>query len=204
MARAFIIKQGLLVSIAIGLADALVAAPQTTPAGSPYQKWLNEEVTYIITDYERAEFNKLKTDRSRKDFVEQFWLRRDPTPDTKENEYKEEHYRRIVYANDHFASRIPGWKTDRGRIFILFGLPDEIDDHSKGESYTRPPEQGGGTTSTFPFIVWTYRYIEGVGDNVKFEFLDKDASGEFRMTDTTQVQGYDAPPRSFTRNPAGP
>ncbi len=149
---------------------------------TPYKKWLNEDVTYIITDEERKAWKRLSTDDEREQFIEQFWLRRDPTPDTEENEYKEEHYRRIAYANERFASGIPGWKTDRGRIYIIYGPPDEIDDHSSGGTYDRPYEEGGGTTSTFPFVDWTYRYIEGVGTNVKIEFVDTTMSGEFRMT----------------------
>jgi GWxTD domain-containing protein len=149
---------------------------------TPYRKWLNEDVTYIITDEERKAFKRLSTDDEREEFIEQFWLRRDPTPDTEENEYKEEHYRRIAYANEHFPSGIPGWKTDRGRMYIMYGPPDEIDDHSSGGTYDRPIEEGGGTTSSFPFIDWTYRYIDGVGTNVKIEFVDTTMSGEFRMT----------------------
>jgi len=149
---------------------------------TPYRKWLNEDVAYIITDEERKAFKRLSTDDERETFIEDFWLRRDPTPDTEENEYKEEHYRRIAYANERFASGIPGWKTDRGRIYIVYGPPDEIDDHSSGGTYDRPIEEGGGTTSTFPFVDWTYRYIEGVGSNIKIEFVDPSMSGEFRMT----------------------
>jgi GWxTD domain-containing protein len=149
---------------------------------TPYRKWLNEDVTYIITDEERKAWKRLSTDDERENFIEAFWLRRDPTPDTEENEYKEEHYRRIAYANERFASGIPGWKTDRGRIYIVYGPPDEIEDHSSGGTYDRPIEEGGGTTSSFPFVDWTYRYIEGVGSNVKIEFVDTTMSGEFRMT----------------------
>lgn len=149
---------------------------------SPYRKWLNEDVAYIITDEERAAFKRLQTDEEREQFIEQFWLRRDPTPDTVENEFKEEHYRRIAYANEHFASGIPGWKTDRGRIYITYGPPDEIEDHSSGGFYERPPEEGGGETSTYPFQQWRYRYIEGIGNNVIIEFVDTTMSGEFRMT----------------------
>ena len=149
---------------------------------TPYKKWLNEDVSYIITDEERAAFKKLQTDDEREQFIENFWLRRDPTPDTIENEFKEEHYRRIAYANEHFASGIPGWKTDRGRIYITYGPPDEIEDHSSGGFYERPPEEGGGETSTFPFQQWRYRYIDGIGNNVIIEFVDPTMSGEFRMT----------------------
>ncbi len=98
----------------------------------PWKKWLNEDVVYIITDEEKKAFSRLRTDEERQSFVESFWLRRDPTPDTEENEYKEEHYRRIAYANDHYASGIPGWKTDRGMIYIKYGPADEIDSHPSG------------------------------------------------------------------------
>ena len=99
---------------------------------TPYRKWLNEDVAYIITDEERSAFKRLQTDEEREQFIEQFWLRRDPTPDTFENEFREEHYRRIAYANEHYASGIPGWETDRGRIYITFGPPDEIESHPSG------------------------------------------------------------------------
>src|SRR4051794_34143577 len=149
---------------------------------TPYRKWLNEDVAYIITDEERAAFKKLQTDEEREQFIEQFWLRRDPTPDSVENEFKEEHYRRIAYANEHYASGIPGWKTDRGRIYITFGPADEIESHPSGGTYERPPEEGGGTTSTFPFEQWRYRYIEGIGSDIIIEFVDPTMSGEYRMT----------------------
>ncbi|HEY1945754.1 MAG TPA: GWxTD domain-containing protein [Bryobacteraceae bacterium] len=147
----------------------------------PWKKWMSEDVTYIITDEERQAFKRLKTDEERQQFVEQFWLRRDPTPDTEENEYKEEHYRRIAYANDHYASGIPGWKTDRGMIYIKYGAPDEIDSHPSGGSYERPQEEGGGETSTYPFEDWRYRYIEGVGTNTIIEFVDASMSGEYKI-----------------------
>src|SRR5579864_8933482 len=149
---------------------------------TPYRKWLSEDVAYIITDEERTAFKRLQTDDEREQFIEQFWLRRDPTPDTVENEFKEEHYRRIQYANDHFASGIPGWKADRGRIYITFGPPDERDEHPSGGTYERPPEEGGGTTTTFPFEQWRYRYIDGIGNDVNIEFVDPTMTGEYRMT----------------------
>jgi GWxTD domain-containing protein len=155
---------------------------QRDELATPYKKWLNEDVGYIISDEERAAFKRLNNDEERETFIENFWLRRDPSPDTEENEFKEEHYRRIAYANEHFASGIPGWKTDRGRIYITFGPPDEIEDHSSGGFYERPPEEGGGETSTFPFQQWRYRYIEGIGNNIIIEFVDPTMSGEFRMT----------------------
>jgi GWxTD domain-containing protein len=148
----------------------------------PWKKWMSEDVVYIITDEEKQAFKRFKTDEERQQFVEQFWLRRDPSPDTEENEYKEEHYRRIAYANDHYASGIPGWKTDRGMIYIKYGAPDEIDSHPSGGSYQRPIEEGGGETSTFPFEDWRYRYLEGVGTNINIEFVDTTQSGEYHIS----------------------
>ena len=147
-----------------------------------YKKWLNEDVIYIITDEERAAFKQLSNDEERDNFIEAFWQRRDPTPDTVENEYKEEHYQRIAYANEHFASGVPGWKTDRGKIYIMYGKPDEIDAHPSGGSYERPFDEGGGETSTFPFEDWRYRYIEGIGQEVMIEFVDPCMCGEYHMT----------------------
>jgi len=148
----------------------------------PYKKWLDEDVSYIITDEERAAFRQLSNDEERDNFIEAFWQRRDPTPDTEENEYKEEHYQRIAYANEHFAAGVPGWKTDRGRIYIVFGKPDEIESHPAGGSYERPMDEGGGQTSTFPFEDWRYRYIDGIGQEVIVEFVDTCMCGEYHMT----------------------
>ncbi|MBI2149215.1 MAG: GWxTD domain-containing protein [Acidobacteria bacterium] len=146
------------------------------------RKWLDEDVAYIISNEERAAFKALKTDEEREQFIEQFWLRRDPTPDTVDNEFREDHFEKIAYANERFASGIPGWKTDRGRIYIMYGKPDEIESHPSGGTYDRPIEEGGGTTSTFPFETWRYRYIEGIGNEVILEFVDPSMSGEYRMT----------------------
>jgi GWxTD domain-containing protein len=148
----------------------------------PYRKWLSEDVLYIITDEERTAFKRLATDEEREQFIEQFWLRRDPSPDSQENEFKEEHYRRIAYANERYASGIPGWKTDRGRIYITFGPPDEIESHPSGGTYERPFEEGGGTTSTFPFEKWRYRWIQDIGSDIMIEFVDPTMTGEYRMT----------------------
>jgi len=148
----------------------------------PYRKWLEEDVVYIITDEERAAFKQLSNDEERDNFIEAFWQRRDPTPDTEENEYKEEHYQRIAYANEHFAAGVPGWKTDRGRMYIVYGKPDEIESHPAGGTYDRPMEEGGGQTSTFPFEDWRYRYIEGIGQEIIIEFVDTCMCGEYHMT----------------------
>lgn len=147
----------------------------------PWKKWLNQDVVYIITDQERKAFLQLHTDEERQQFVEEFWRRRDPTPDTEENEYEEEIYRRIAYANEHFASGIPGWKTDRGMIYIKYGPPDEKETHPSGGTYERPIAEGGGETSTYPFEDWTYRYIPGIGSNITIEFVDTTMSGEYKI-----------------------
>ncbi|HKD63376.1 MAG TPA: GWxTD domain-containing protein [Candidatus Acidoferrales bacterium] len=149
---------------------------------SQYKKWLNEDVVYIISPEERSAFVHLTTNEEREQFIEQFWQRRNPDPDSAENTFKEEHYRRIAYANEHYASGIPGWKTDRGRIYIMWGPPDEIDSHPSGGSYDRPANEGGGSTSTFPFEDWRYRYLEGIGEDVNIEFVDPTMTGEFHLT----------------------
>lgn len=149
---------------------------------TPYKTWLNEDVVYIITPEERQAFLQLETNEEREQFIEQFWLRRSSNPDLPDNDFKEEHYRRIAYANEHFASGIPGWKTDRGRIYIIWGKPDEIDAHPTGGTYDRPMEEGGGSTTTYPWETWRYRYLEGVGENVILEFVDPSGSGEYHLT----------------------
>ena len=146
-----------------------------------YKDWLDKDVTYIITDEERKAFKKLQTDDEREKFIEEFWRRRDPDPDTDENEFKEQYYERIAYANENFASGIPGWKTDRGRIWIMYGKPDERETHPTGGSYERPSYEGGGSTTTYPFEVWFYRYLAGVGSGVEIEFVDPTGTGEYRI-----------------------
>jgi GWxTD domain-containing protein len=146
-----------------------------------YKDWLEKDVAYIITDEERKAFKKLATDDERERFIEEFWRRRDPDPDTDENEFREEYYERIAYANEHFASGIPGWKTDRGRIWIMYGKPDETETHPSGGSYQREPQEGGGSTTTYPFERWFYRYLPGVGSGVEIEFVDPTGSGEYRI-----------------------
>ena len=148
----------------------------------PYKIWLNQDVPYIISDDERKAFLSLSNDEEREAFIENFWQRRNPNPDSPENEFREEHYRRIQYANDHFAAGKPGWKTDRGHIYIAWGPPDSIDSHPSGGMYERPMDEGGGETSTFPFEVWHYRYLEGLGENIDFEFVDTCQCGDYHFT----------------------
>ncbi len=146
-----------------------------------YKKWLENDVAYIITGDEKKAFKALVTDEERENFIENFWRRRDPNPDTEENEYREEYYERIAYANEHFASGIPGWKTDRGRVYIAWGKPDSIESHPSGGSYDRPSWEGGGSTSTYPFEIWFYRHLDGVGDGLEIEFVDPTGTGEYRL-----------------------
>src|ERR1017187_285246 len=149
---------------------------------TPYKKWLEEEVPYIITNEERAAFLQLQTNEEREQFIEAFWQRRDPTPDTVENEFKEEHYRRIAYANERFSSGIPGWRTDRGRMYIMWGPADQIESHSAGSTYNRPMDEGGGQTTVYGFDDWTYHYLEGIGQNITIEFVDPTGTGEYHIT----------------------
>src|SRR5262249_34369249 len=139
---------------------------------SPYQRWVNEDVLYIINDQERLAFNQLTTDEEREHFIGQFWLRRDPTPGTPENEYKEEHYRRLAASNERFAAPgKPGWTTDRGRMYIIYGPPDELESHPSGDA-----------TTPYPFEQWKYRYIDGVGNDVIISFTDPTKTGIYGMS----------------------
>jgi GWxTD domain-containing protein len=147
----------------------------------PYQKWLNEDVRYIITPEEEAAFLVLPSDQKRDEFIIKFWDRRNPSPGATENIFKEEHYRRLAYANVHFASaNVPGWHTDRGHIYILYGPPDEIEAHPS-KTHERLIEEGGGTTTVYPIEEWRYRHIDGHGDNVVIEFVDTCECGDYKM-----------------------
>ena len=146
------------------------------------KKWLNEDVRWIITDDERKAFMQLSNEEEREKFIESFWDRRNPDPDSEDNAFKDEHYRRIEYANEHFPAGKPGWMTDRGRIYIVFGPADEVESHPSGGSYERPMEEGGGETSTYPFEDWRYRHIDGIGEEVIIEFVDDCMCGAYEMT----------------------
>ena len=160
----------LMATLAVALTAWQATPSQQSHAASPYDKWLNEDVVYIISDQERAAFQKLTTDDERQKFIEQFWQQRDPTPGTVENEFQEEHYRRIAFVNEHFAAtNLVGWKTDRGRIYILYGPPDEIESH--------PSPHAGA-----PFEEWLYHRMDGVGDNIIFRFTDTLLNGEYPLT----------------------
>jgi len=187
----FVLRLVLVSVLATSVTPGVFSQDQQDPANKPrnvkpelkkaYKDWLDKDVSYIITDEERKAFKKLATDDERERFIEEFWRRRDPDPDTDENEFKEEYYERIAYANEHFSSGIPGWKTDRGRIWIMYGKPDERETHPMGGAYERPSYEGGGSTSTYPFEIWFYRYLAGVGSGIEIEFVDPTGSGEYRI-----------------------
>lgn len=155
---------------------------------SYFKSWLEKDVKYIITEEEKAVFVKLQTDEEREQFVEQFWRRRDTDPTTPENEYKEEHYRRIQYANDVFAAGIPGWMSDRGQIYIKYGKPDRIETHPAGGPYQRRWEEGGGRTSTYPFERWEYRNINGIGDDIELEFVDYSGGNLYKLANNPNLK----------------
>ena len=146
-----------------------------------YKKWLENDVPYIITDEEKKAFKALQTDDERENFIENFWRRRDPNPDTEENEFREEYYERIAYANEHFTSGIPGWKSDRGRVYIAWGKPDSVESHPSGGQYNRPSYEGGGETTTYPFETWFYRHLDNIGEGLEIEFVDPTSTGEYRL-----------------------
>jgi GWxTD domain-containing protein len=181
--------------LALGVSTGLAQKTEKTPPVDPstkvrtvkeevkqvYKDWVKKDVAYIITSEEKKAFNQLKTDDERENFIENFWRRRDPNPDTEENEFREQYYERIAYANEHFASGIPGWMTDRGKIYITWGKPDSVESHPSGGSYDRPSYEGGGSTTTYPFEVWFYRHLDGVGDGIEIEFVDPTGTGEYRI-----------------------
>lgn len=181
----------LVTGVSFGLAQTPKETPTQDVSSKPikvgkevskiYQDWKNKDVKYIITKDEKKAFDQLKTDEERENFIENFWRRRDPNPDTEENEFREEYYERIAYANENFASGIPGWMTDRGRIYIAWGKPDSVESHPAGGAYDRPTYEGGGQTTTYPFEVWFYRHLEGVGDGIEIEFVDPTGTGEYRI-----------------------
>jgi GWxTD domain-containing protein len=150
-----------------------------------YKDWPRREVALIISAEEIKAYEKLQTDEEREQFIRDFWGMRDPSPDTEENEFKDEYYERMAYADEHFTSGKPGRLSDRGRIYIKFGKPDSIDSHPTGGSYERESYEGGGSTTTYPFEKWFYRNIPGVRSGVEIEFVDPTGSGEYRMARNT-------------------
>ncbi len=166
----------------------LLAQGQKQEIPQKYLKWLNEDAVYIISSQEREVFLSLKTDEERENFIKIFWKRRDPTPETEFNEFREEHYRRIEYANRNFFEGMPGWKTDRGRIYIMFGPPDFIQ--------TNPGGLRGflfglrAETAEFPSEVWTYRYLPGIktkAQNIEFIFVNYYNAGSYKLTSSPSL-----------------
>jgi len=158
-----------------GLISPLVA--QSLPAA--YQKWLDEDVRYLIRDSERSDFEKLMTDQQRDNFIQEFWDRRNPDPGSTENSFKREHYRRLAYANQNFAAGMPGYRSDRGRIYILYGMPDQREQHPGRTDIGIP---GSAPLAVlYPSDVWRYHFIRGVGRDVVFEFIDTCRCGDYRL-----------------------
>jgi len=149
-----------------------------TESDKALKEWA-KEVGPIITEAERTAYQKLQTNDEREHFIERFWDMRDPDPDTQENEYKDEYYERMTYANEHFTSGKAGWLTDRGRIYLKWGKPDEIETHPAGGSYQSAYTEGSSVT--YPFELWFYRHLPGVGSGVEVEFVDPSGSGEYRI-----------------------
>ncbi|MBC7364034.1 MAG: GWxTD domain-containing protein [Candidatus Aminicenantes bacterium] len=137
-----------------------------------YRQWLEEEVVYIISQKEKEVFLSLENDRQRDMFIEAFWKQRDPNPNTPENEFKEEHYRRIKYANQHFGkeSPEPGWKTDMGRIYIILGEP----------KYTEKYEN---LYDLYPTIIWFYEGMAeyGLPNAFNVVFYKPDSTNEYKL-----------------------
>lgn len=157
------------------LACAFRLPAQKTAAGltEKYRIWLEEEVAYIITPTERQVFRDLASDREQDSFIEAFWRHRDPTPGTDKNEYREEHYRRLAYANRHFrGTGRPGWKTDRGKVLIILGEPKTV------RPYT-------GTDAVYPAEVWSYQGVEAPGLAREFDliFYQKGRIGDYVLYD---------------------
>jgi GWxTD domain-containing protein len=137
--------------------------------------WVTEDVRWIITNEERDAFKRLGNDEERGQFIEQFWSRRDPTPSTIRNEFREEHYRRMMYANEKFGGTLPGWNSDRGHVYVVLGPPDEITSGTKTFS-------NGTDTNLYAFETWHYSKLSGVEGPATFHFVDSCACGDFRLT----------------------
>lgn len=147
-----------------------------------YRKWLDEDARYIIADQERSEFAKLTNDQQRDEFVERFWEKRNPEPGSSPNVYKEQHYERIRFAISHFSVLdTSGWKTDRGRIYIVFGPPDHIDQHFSAAGSHKASDLFGVAAIPYDWELWRYGYIEGIGEDVDFTFVDTCGCGRYEM-----------------------
>ena len=145
-----------------------------------YRTWLTEDVTYLITPEDICVFLRLASDAEREQFIESFWLLRAPDAESVENAYKQEHYRRIVFANERFGADVPGWKTDRGRVYILYGPPDKIDSHPINDSSWQALD-GEVRGAKYSWEEWHYNYLDFVGENVACDFVDAGGAGNYHL-----------------------
>lgn len=172
-------------------ANAEAAEEQNLPA--MYRTWLDEDVRWIISPEERSAFLKMVNNEERDQFITQFWSRRADVSVGGEQDFKAKYYGRIAYANQHFAGDMPGWQTDRGRIFILYGRPDSIDSHPSATSTSKPYE------------VWHYRVIQEAATvamtepvldkpeplmkkDVDFRFVDTCSCGSYKLLESLEKQ----------------
>jgi TonB family protein len=159
-------------SVSVSQEGATAVANPASALPAVYRNWLEQDVRWIITPQEHGAFLRLTNDEERDTFINQFWARRDP-PGAPEGTFRQEHYARIAYANEHFASNgQAGWSRDRGHIYIVYGKPESIDSHPTS----------GGTVSAYPYEVWHYKYIAGIGDNVDLVFVDTCQCGDYHYT----------------------
>jgi GWxTD domain-containing protein len=147
--------------------------------------WLAEDVVYIITPEERCAFLHLNNDKNREQFIELFWYRRTVDSNSQDHDFKTEHYRRIVFANEKYGGQLAGWKTDRGRIYVLFGSPDSVDLVAGQRAPGAAPNQDSDTY-LHPAEQWHYRYIKGIGENVEFHFESVDGRTDYALASADQ------------------
>ena len=163
------VRTAFLVTVVIIPAISVLAqSDQQLQLNSEYRKWLDQDVHWIMTDEEQDSFLQLTSDADRDHFVVAFWQRRNPTPGGEQNPFKEEHYRRLAFANQHFAGSATGWMTDRGRVYIVYGPPDSIEMHPLTSA--SPAEQ-----------VWIYRHMQGKSSEVQVRFHDRCRCGQYEL-----------------------
>jgi GWxTD domain-containing protein len=126
-----------------------------------YRRWVREDVAYIISTDERFAFTALESEAACDAFIERFWAQRGAA-------FRQEHARRLAYVNKHYSAAVPGWRTDRGRIYILYGPPDRIESHP-------------GSQESVAIEKWNYRHLPSIGDNITIEFIDRAGDGDYRM-----------------------
>lgn len=156
-----------------------------------YSRWLNEEVNYIVTSAEKKEFVALATDAERDHFIENFWSIRNPNRNSRQNAYKDEHYKRLLYANEHFGrqSNTPGWNTDMGRSYILFGAPQSRGQY-RGYGGLYPVElwfysNDTGSPALPPFFTLMFFIPEDVGE---YRFYRPSLDGPLKLVHGSHFQ----------------